>query len=124
MLADEHTISMNWFYSNAIGGVKLQVPRQYIAMAQAIVDDVRAVEVDWSDVDPRWGEEEVEVVGMKSDEVLCPRCGSLEVRYEKFSRPMVFLSILLLGIPFPFLSRQWTCASCELRWKVALFRAR
>jgi hypothetical protein len=121
MLADEHTIGMNWFYSNAIGGVKLQVPEEYTDKAQAIVADAYDAEVDWAAVDPCWADDVIDDP-QDAEAVLCPRCGSAEVQYEKFSRPMVFLSILLLGIPVPFLSRQWTCASCELRWKVALFR--
>lgn len=123
-VADEHLVSANWFYSNAVGGVKLQVresdlddARRVVAAEYARRRDPQAV--DWSEVDPSWtfdGEAE------PADAVCCPRCGSTEVFYEKFSRPLIFLSILLLGVPIPFLSRRWTCRRCELRWKMKLFR--
>ncbi|MGG4603753.1 DUF2007 domain-containing protein [Paenalcaligenes sp. Me131] len=32
-LADEHTITMQWLYSNALGGVRLQVPETFAARA-------------------------------------------------------------------------------------------
>lgn len=38
MIADEHVISMDWFYSNAIGGVKVLVPRDRLEEARAVLD--------------------------------------------------------------------------------------
>ena len=37
-LADEHVVSMDWFYSNAIGGVKVLVPRHQLEEARALLD--------------------------------------------------------------------------------------
>jgi hypothetical protein len=37
-VADEHTITMNWLYSNALGGVKLQVPASLASEAEAVLD--------------------------------------------------------------------------------------
>ncbi|WP_456445070.1 putative signal transducing protein [Thiolapillus sp.] len=36
-LADEHTIGMNWFYSNALGGVKLKVPQSFVDEAKELL---------------------------------------------------------------------------------------
>lgn len=36
-MADEHTINMQWLYSNALGGVKLQVPEPYAEAAIEIL---------------------------------------------------------------------------------------
>jgi hypothetical protein len=36
-LADELTVAMDWLLSNAIGGVKVQVPERYAERAQAIL---------------------------------------------------------------------------------------
>ena len=123
-LADAHTISANWFYSNAIGGVKLQVRASDAERARAIVEQElrrrrNGGDIDWTAVDPTWTFD-----GNHPEEgaSTCPRCGSMEVFYEKFSRPMIFLSILLLGIPVPFLSRRWSCKGCGSNWKMKLFR--
>ncbi len=36
-LADEHTIAMQWLYSNALGGVKVQVPTPFAERAIEIL---------------------------------------------------------------------------------------
>lgn len=124
-VADEHTVSANWFYSNAIGGVKLQVCESDLDNAREILISALEqresgdAEVDWSQVNPDWTFDDEESAA--DDQYSCPACDSTEVFYEKFSKPLVFLSILLLGIPLPFLSREWSCRSCGERWKQKLF---
>lgn len=124
-VADEFTVSANWFYSNAIGGVKLQVREADIDRARHIVEGElerrknAPDDIDWTAIDPQWTFDADSVDDEEAH--TCPRCGSPEVFYEKFSRPLIFLSILLLGIPMPFLSRRWTCKSCDLTWKMKLF---
>lgn len=125
-VADEHTISANWFYSNAIGGVKLQVQEADLDTARTVL--ITALEererggadYDWSEVNPDWTFDDDQPTASEH-QYSCPHCDSTEVFYEKFSKPWVFLSILLLGIPLPFLSRQWSCRSCGERWKQKLF---
>lgn len=36
-LSDEHTINMQWLYSNALGGVKVQVPTPFAEQAIEIL---------------------------------------------------------------------------------------
>jgi hypothetical protein len=38
-IADEHTINMQWFYSDALGGVKLQVPETYAQQALELLSE-------------------------------------------------------------------------------------
>lgn len=33
IMKDDNTVSMNWFYSNAIGGVRLEVPEEFAEQA-------------------------------------------------------------------------------------------
>jgi hypothetical protein len=40
-IADEHLVSMDWFYSNAIGGVRVQVPACELARAQEVLAALR-----------------------------------------------------------------------------------
>lgn len=123
-IADEHTVSANWFYSNAVGGVKLQVYKCDREQAERVLDrpepeGTPSIEEHWDALQERF---EIDRNDCDEDQTHCPRCDSIEVFYEKFSRPLVFLSILLLGIPLPFLSRRWTCRNCDLTWKMKLFR--
>jgi hypothetical protein len=125
-VADEHTVSANWFYSNAIGGVKLQVRESDLDSARDIListleeREQGGADFDWSAINPDWTFDDEDQPGSK-DQYCCPQCDSTEVFYQKFSKPWVFLSILLLGIPLPFLSREWSCRSCGATWKQKLF---
>ena len=42
----------------------------------------------------------------------CPYCGSTDVIKTKLSKKGFAISILLLGAPLPFLSKQYHCFDC------------
>ena len=46
IVADEHVVSMDWFLSNAVGGVKLLVPAGQLDEARAILATEAAVADD------------------------------------------------------------------------------
>lgn len=96
-VADAHTVQMNWLYSNALGGVKVQVWEADAAKAQEILGTT---------VPPDEPE----------DSAVCPNCGATTTQFEKLSRPMVFLS-LLLAFPFPIFKRKWRCEKCGHTFK-------
>jgi rubredoxin len=117
-VADEYTVTMNWLYSNAIGGVKLQVKEDDVEQAMAVLaphdQEQEPVEQETDDLE---------------DDPTCPNCGSLDISYERYSMRWVFASwafsglILttlfgaLGGFPLPFLKREWYCRACDYRWK-------
>ena len=106
-IADENIVNMNWFYSNAVGGVKLQVKEADVKRAIEILHQ-KPISVDF-----------VTDEAEKEDEGLyCPKCNSSDVYYEKFSRRLVFTSWLILGIPFLFFKKKWICQKCGYEWKV------
>lgn len=37
-IENEHTINMDWFYSNALGGVRLLVPENYVDEAKSFLE--------------------------------------------------------------------------------------
>ncbi len=107
-LADEHTVTVNWLYSQAVGGVKLQVRE---ADAQRAVEILKGTSTLAEDAE---GRETEETEGAKPR---CPRCDSPDVHYERFSRRLAFLSWLVLSFPLPFLKRKWKCENCGYEWK-------
>lgn len=121
-LADEHLVSANRFYAQAVGGVRLQVDRVDEGRARKLLRELpEDEEIDWGSVDPAWSEDEREEA---PEGVGCPQCHCADISYEPFSRRLVFLSILLLGIPLPFMSRTWRCDRCGHQWKHGLFNGR
>ena len=101
-ITDEFIVTNNWLFSNAVGGVKLNVRES---------DAQRAFEV--LQLEPI----EIDTVEVGADEPRCLECSSLKVSYERFSRRLVFASWLLLGFPLPFLKRKWICKECGYQWK-------
>lgn len=83
-VADEHTINMQWLYSDALGGVRLQVPEPYVQAAQKILAEDRE--------QPLVEQQEVETRH-------CPACGSADTEYHQIGRRWAFL--VFLGINFP-----------------------
>ncbi|MDG5499448.1 DUF2007 domain-containing protein [Marinobacter sp. BGYM27] len=46
LVMDEHTINMQWLYSDAMGGVRLQVDEAYCQRAESILNEDRSDLVD------------------------------------------------------------------------------
>ena len=93
-IADEHTINMQWLYSNALGGVKLQVPLQVAEKAmELLAQDLSAL------VDEECGK----------IEITCEKCGSSNTEpYTKGKKP-AFIIWLLLGFPLFFYQHGVKC---------------
>ena len=98
-VADEHTINMQWLYSSAIGGGKLQVPEPFAEQA------IQALAEDFSDLLESDDENDRE-------EPRCPACGSQKMTpYIRGKKP-AFLVFLLLGFPLFFYRRGFRCDAC------------
>jgi|SRR5690242_3910885 len=100
-LADENTIRMDWFWSNALGGIKLWVRSADAETASSMLDE---------DVPEKF---DVEGVG-EYQQPRCPKCQSLEVSFHGFNKPADYARALLGGSP---LHRSlWECDSCGRLW--------
>ena len=105
-IANEHHIGANWLFSNALGGVEVQVFAEDEEMAREILQQVN--EGCFADAGP---EEEA---------LLCPQCGSDEIKEKKASRKVAFLSLFIFQIPLPFWRNNYYCLKCGQRWKESL----
>lgn len=96
-VADEHTINMQWLYSDAMGGVRLQVPEDWAQQAWDILAEDREQVL----------EEQQEI-----DKDLCPHCGSADTEYHQIGRRWAFL--VFLGIHFPLfpVRHALRCCTC------------
>lgn len=110
-VTNEHTITMNWLYSNAIGGVGVRVKAADVDRAKAILQVVLNPDAIRDESAPANSEADQE--SDDNSEIRCPKCGSENVYYEKFSRRLVFASWAILSIPLPFFKRKWKCRECE-----------
>jgi hypothetical protein len=103
-VVDEYVASMYWLYANAIGGIKVQVPREKLQQAGEVLARGKSevfADVPRSPVSP----------GTR----VCPRCGSGDLHRERFAVRVVFLCWLVFGLPIPVPSRTVECFDCGAR---------
>jgi hypothetical protein len=101
-IANGNLIVMNWLYSNAIGGVRLEVEHQNLAVAKEILALVGSNEFELESTDSDWG--------------VCPNCGSNRIEFVQSKRGFA-LTWLLLGFPLLFPNERFTCHNCFHAWK-------
>jgi len=97
-IQDENMVQTDWLYSNAIGGVRVQIGEDDAGRAQEILQDPGIGTEPW---------------GMPA----CPICFSTNTGPDGAPRRLSFLSIMLAGIPFSVSKTRWRCADCNHTWK-------
>ena len=103
-IADEHLVRMVWFYSNLVGGMRLQVEEHDEAAARAMLD-----------------EEVPRTITYDQDEVYvqptCPKCGSVEITLGGGTeRGRSLVALYILSIPVPPREASWHCEACGAQW--------
>lgn len=96
---DEYMVQMDWLYSNAIGGVRVQVAEE----------DVEAVEEFLAADQPQ--------PMSREGRVACPSCGSEETEQPQVFRGWVLFMLGIFNIPLPFSRRRWKCQTCRYVFK-------
>jgi rubredoxin len=94
---DEYMVQMDWLYSNAIGGVRVQIAEEDVEAAKEILNDEPI-----QDSDPNMAK--------------CPKCGSTDSAPDELARRLAFLSLMLLKFPFLFSKSRWKCNICQHVW--------
>lgn len=103
-IADEHLVRMDWFYSNLVGGLRLQVDESDEAAAREILEEGTPETITY-------GEEEVFV------QPTCPKCGSAEITLGSGTeRGRSLVALYLLAIPVPPREAAWHCEACGAEW--------
>ena len=97
-VADEHTITAQWLYSDAMGGVRLQVPNSCAVTAKEILA------IDFSDS---------LIAEQGFDEPACPSCGSNSIEPITKGLRMAFVVFLFLHFPLWPFKRKIKCLSCN-----------
>lgn len=105
-VADEYLVNVNWMWSQAIGGVKLQVAEE---------DVERALEILEAPPDGVLLDEQGQYPGELTPEhtfPVCPKCGGHEVDESVARRAFVYLGLLLFRVPVPVRVDVLRCRSC------------
>ena len=102
-LLDDNMVRLDWFISNLIGGIKLQVNLEDAKVASEVLDEPVPEGFD------------VEGVGSYK-QPRCPKCQSLNIAFEELNKSVAYTSAYL-GLPIPLKRRSWKCNSCGVRWQ-------
>lgn len=102
-LGDQNLVRLDWFISNFIGGIKLNVKPEDAENALKILDE------------PILEGLYVQGVGLY-EQPRCPKCQSLDVAFRELDRPIAYLSAFL-RIPMPVQRKAWRCHSCDAEWE-------
>ena len=89
--------SANWLLSNALGGIRLQVPAGQVDDARQLLAQIAEPSDD--------GEFE------------CPKCGGSDTTAMSNSRKIAFLAVHLFSIPLPWRTNRRHCQSCGAEWE-------
>ncbi len=104
-LLDENMVRLDWFYSNAIGGIRLCVREHDAARALEVLN--HPPESFALEDDPRIAEYEAP---------RCPQCGSRDVQVAGSNTAAAWVT-MWAGVPIPLRTRRWKCHACGERWQ-------
>ena len=102
-LADENLVRLDWFISNFVGGIKLNVHPADVNNAQNLLNE------------PILEGLYVQGVGLY-EQPRCPKCQSLDVNFQELDRPIAYLSAFL-RVPMPVQRPAWRCHTCDAEWE-------
>ena len=102
-LRDENVVRMDWAYSNAVGGIILQVSAEDLEEATALLNQPMPQSI------PVEGEADY-------TQPVCPRCGSTDISFEGAGRKAAMISVFTVGLPLPLGVESWLCHACDARW--------
>lgn len=98
LIENEHTINMDWLYSNALGGVRLLVLESDFEFAQNLLAQ------DFSDaVDDAFAEERMR----------CPQCLSHHIGSHTQGKRTAYILFMLLGFPLSKVEHGYLCHDCN-----------
>lgn len=104
-LADHEVIRLNWFWSNALGGVRLYVREdEGEAALSVLAEEIAAAFTS-------------EEVGEDYQQPECPNCGSRDVEFETIHRGVALFALWAFSLSVPIPVNTWKCEDCGHKWK-------
>ncbi len=101
-LMDYRTIYIDWLYSLALGGIKVQVHKKDFALANEIIQDALI---------------EGQHQAKEHSEGICPSCGSTKTSAAVLGRQWAVLTWLIVGMPLVLPWIRLRCSACRHTWR-------
>lgn len=113
MIKDELTAQVNNFYSNAIGGVKLQVRESDFENGLAILKKSGYIN------DENTEEVAIEIIPFDNttNKKICPFCQSDNIGKRKEPNILTVIVYFILSVISPIFKKSYICFDCDKVWK-------
>ena len=105
-VSHEHHIWANWALSQALGGVKVQVPSSDVEIASSVISDINS-------------EKFLEVMDESKNhenDLTCARCNSNKISSVSWSWKLSLVAFFVIMIPLPYTTKHLKCETCKLSW--------
>ncbi len=114
IIRDEMTAQVNNFYSNAIGGVKLQVKESDYENGL-----LKLQKGGYINSDDKKDEINIEIVHLDKtiNKKRCPFCQSENISKKKEPNILTVIVYFIFSIIFPIFKRSYICFDCNKAWK-------
>jgi Putative prokaryotic signal transducing protein len=100
ILGNRHLVTAEWLYSQAMGGVQVMVPSEYVVEAREIIAEIDSGKLDCDDEDLKQIDS-------------CLECGSELVRKTSGSWKFALFIGHFLWLPSPFRQNVFYCPQCK-----------
>lgn len=112
-IKDELTVQVNNFYSNAIGGVKLQVKESDFENGLFVLKRDGYITSETTD------EVKIEIVSLNNttNKKICPFCQSDNIGKKEEVDKLTGIIYFIFGVIFPIFRRAYKCFDCGKVWK-------
>ncbi len=113
-IQDEMMAQVHNFYSNAIGGVKLQVRETDVEAGLKFLESGGYIDTDTINQ-----ESQMQVIKLdkSTDKTICPFCKSNNIAKKRDPNILVVIVYFLLGAIFPIFKAGYQCFDCGKEWK-------
>lgn len=108
-IKDEQTVTMNWLWNNALGGMKLQVLEKDVERALQIMEQD---EKEFEEQHTATAYPEEDTTALDPNNKVCPHCGSKNTKEITFNKNWAYTAMLFLGFPIAVKSNKWHCFRC------------
>lgn len=111
-LEDDQYITMDWFLSTALGGVKVSVPEAYEEAALEVLQKTNNNEYQLSKLDSEALAQEPAAEFVPEVPTECPKCHSYKISRIEWMRHLSLVVLYFLHSPIAFSQRYYSCDDC------------
>lgn len=108
-IKDEHTVTMNWMWSQALGGIKLIVDEKDYEKANQIL---QSLETSFQEQQKEAAFDDDTSIQLDPNNRICIHCGSKNTKLQTINKTWAYRTMLVLGFPIKIKEDKWHCFHC------------